>query len=266
MKPSNIVLLDEDRLQTDISKAITGSPFKLVYLDSCESTNIECLKLAETNTVVIAEHQSAGRGRRGNQWHSPLSQNIYCSIGLNKVIKAEYLGLISLLVGVCIVNVLRALGVDEANLKWPNDILLQGKKLGGILIETRANSPDNFYLVIGFGLNVNLDGGDLNHIGQPAIGLNQWSTKLLDRQQLISDLIGQILRDVIEFDLDVIDALIMQFNQYDEFQGKQVRVKTAGEEITGIYQGIQRNGQIQIQTSRGLELFSAAEISLREMT
>ncbi|MCK4709712.1 MAG: hypothetical protein KAU21_13920, partial [Gammaproteobacteria bacterium] len=115
MKLTDAAFLDENRLQADISKVVSGSPLKLLYLNSCESTNIECLKLAEHNTVVIAEHQSAGRGRRGNNWHSPLSQNIYCSIGLNKSIKAEYLGLISLQVGVCIVNVLRAQGFDEVS-------------------------------------------------------------------------------------------------------------------------------------------------------
>jgi len=257
--------LDEQQLTSEITKIFRHGPIKLLYLDSCESTNIECLKLSADYAVVIAEHQTAGRGRRGNNWHSPLSQNIYCSIGLNKPIKAEYLGLISLLVGLCIVKVLRAMGVDEVNLKWPNDILLQGKKLGGILIETRATSPDNFYLVIGFGLNINLANDDLKSIGQPAISLNQHLENSLDRQQLIISLIGQILYEVNKFELNRIDGLIAEYNQYDIFIGRHVLVKTASEELSGIHRGIQRTGQIQVETSRGLELFSAAEISLREI-
>lgn len=258
-------VLDAGGLKASIAKVAADGPLTLLYFDSCESTNIECLKLAEHNTVVIAEHQTAGRGRRGKNWHSPSSQNIYCSIGLNKSIKAEYLGLISLQVGVCIVKVLQAMGIDEVSLKWPNDVLLQGRKLGGILIETRATTQNNFYLVIGFGLNINLHTSDLKHIDQPAIGLNQQSSKLLDRQELLSALIGRILQDVMEFDLHMIDSLIANFNQFDELQGKQVRVKTAGGEITGVHLGIQRTGHIQVQTSRGLKSFSSAEISLRSL-
>jgi len=133
-----MALYNETELFHELANMVSDAPLNLVYLDECESTNIECMQQAVHNTIVIAESQSAGRGRRGRQWYSPVEQNIYCSIGLNKTIKAEYLGLISLQVAVCIVNVLREQGYSEVGLKWPNDILCQGKKLGGILIETKA--------------------------------------------------------------------------------------------------------------------------------
>lgn len=254
---------DETELLHELSNIVSGAPLNLVYLKECESTNIECMKQAVHNTIVIADSQSAGRGRRGKKWHSPVAQNIYCSIGLNKTIKAEYLGLISLQVAVCIVNVLRQKGYTEAGLKWPNDILCQGKKLGGILIETKVLATDSFYLVIGFGLNVNLDDSDLQQIDQPAIGLNNMSDRIADRQELISAICSQILQDVMVFDLHLIDSLVNSFNQLDQLHGKQVLVKTVDEEISGIHLGILPTGHIQVQTSRGVESFAAAEISLR---
>lgn len=260
----NIPSLDEVKLQQEIMQAV-NAPVELLYLDSCESTNLECHKIGRHNTVVIAEHQSAGRGRRGNDWHSPPGQNIYCSIGLNKSIQAEYLGLISLQTGVCIVDVLRAEGYEQVSLKWPNDILLQGEKLGGILIESRAFSVDNFYLVIGFGINIQLDSHDLDSIGQPATGLNQHATQSIDKQQLISRITAKIIQNVMNLNPDNFDPLIQQFTLYDEFHGQQIKVKTTNEEIYGIHSGIKRTGQIQVKTSRGEELFSAADISLRKV-
>ncbi len=255
--------LDEKKLYTELSRTIYDAPLNLLYLESCESTNIECRQLAQHNSIVIAESQTAGRGRRGKTWHSPFSKNIYCSIGLVKNIKSSYLGLISLQVGVSIVTVLRQQGFKDSALKWPNDILLQGKKLGGILIETKIIEPDLFYLVIGFGLNVTLDELDLQEIDQPATGLNQVSDRVPDRQQLIIDLVSQISQEVMAFDLHQTDSLIKRFNDFDLLRGKQVLVKTDIQEISGNYLGILETGQIQIDTGSDIQSFSAAEISLR---
>ncbi len=258
------LVFDEKKFKADVAIAVCDASLNLLYLDSCESTNIECLKLSTNNSIVIAEMQTAGRGRRGNEWHSPSSQNIYCSIGLNKSIQAEYLGLISLLVGVCIVTVLRQQGIEDVGLKWPNDILLQGKKLGGILIETRVNREDDFYLVIGFGLNVNLTESEHEIIGQPAISLNQLAHTKIDRNQLLTDLVTHIMQTVKSFDSRSIEPLLKTFNQYDCYKNMDIIVKTRTEEITGRTLGIEDTGWIRVQTSDGIKSFSAAEISLRK--
>lgn len=264
MPDSTFPYLNKQQLQRDIEQRLTNQPIKLLYLDCCESTNIECLKLGEHRTVIIAERQSAGRGRRGRKWHSPLSQNIYCSIGLNKSLPAEILGLVSLQVGVCIAQVLRDKGYSGISLKWPNDILIENKKLGGILIETRAVGQDEFYLVIGFGLNVNLHTAELPRIDQPAISLHQTSAVPVDRHDLLSQLVSSIVDAVNHFEQFSIQNLLEEFNHFDRYQGKQVLVKTVHESFTGLYQGIEKTGQIKIKTKQGLQIFSAAEISLRE--
>ncbi|MDJ0832897.1 MAG: biotin--[acetyl-CoA-carboxylase] ligase [Gammaproteobacteria bacterium] len=255
--------LDSHQLQREIEGLLGGDAIDLLYLHSCESTNIECQKLGTHQSVVIAEQQTAGRGRRGNCWYSPLTQNIYCSIGVHKNLPPELLGLIPLQVGVCIASVLQESGFPEVTLKWPNDILLQGKKLGGILIETRALGDQAFFLVIGVGLNLHLDQETLDQIDQPAISLRQVAEHALDRQQLYKDLIARIAQSVNRFDADSIESLLQQFKQLDAYLGREVVVKTRDQQISGIYQGIAGDGQIQIQTADGLRHFAAAEISLR---
>ncbi len=251
-------------LKAEIKQSAGENLTELFYLPSCQSTNTECMNVGSHGSVVLAEKQTAGRGRRGNNWHSPDSQNIYCSIGINKTIAAEYLGLMSLVVGICIVESLQSLGVDDASLKWPNDILLQGKKLGGVLIETKALSQDEFYLAIGFGLNINLTQQECDGIGQPAISLNQLHEVNFTRHQLLVALVSNILQQSMLFEVDSIDHLIEQFNRFDSFRGKQVIVKTRTEEIAGVTLGLERTGWLKVQTEQGVQSFSAAEISLRQ--
>ena len=251
-------------LKADIKQTVGEDLIDVVYLPSCQSTNTESMNLSRHGSVVLTEKQTAGRGRRGNNWHSPDSQNIYCSIGLNKAIAAEYLGLMSLVVGVSIVESLQSLGVEDVSLKWPNDILLQGKKLGGVLIETKALSRDEFYLAIGFGLNVNLSQQECDGIGQPATSLNQLKDVTVNRHQLLVALISKIFQQSLMFEVDSINHLIEQFNQFDSFRGKEVIVKTRTEEIVGVTLGLERTGWLKVQTEQGVQSFSAAEISLRQ--
>ncbi|MBC8212257.1 MAG: biotin--[acetyl-CoA-carboxylase] ligase [Gammaproteobacteria bacterium] len=256
-------MLDSQRLRAKIASKVNGEPIELYYLPSCASTNIECQQLGQHGSIVLAEQQTAGRGRRGNLWHSVQSNNIYCSIGLHKALDARYLGLLSLQVGICIAQVLREQGFSGVNLKWPNDVLLDGKKLGGILIETRLLAAGSFYLVIGFGLNVILDESTLQAINQPATSLSQYSTMPIDRQLLLGEIISRIINRIMQFDLHRVDALVSEFNQYDSLCGQPVLVKTADQEIPGVHLGIATTGQIQVRTEHGVQLFAAAEISLR---
>lgn len=265
MPESDFPCLNKQRLQRDIEQQLAGQPINMRYLESCESTNIECFQLDKHRSVVIAEHQSSGRGRRGRKWHSPLSQNIYCSIGLNKSLPAEILGLVSLRVGVCIAQVLQDRGYSDIHLKWPNDILIGGKKLGGILIETRALATNEFYLVIGLGLNVNLHEAELRKIDQPAISLQQILGAPVDRHKLLSQLVSSIINAVNRFEPQSIETLLEAFNFFDRYKGKQVLVKTVDKKYTGLYLGIEKTGHIRIQTEQGLLTFGAAEISLREI-
>ena len=258
-------LFDQHRLRSELGSALPQYPLELVYLESCDSTNRQCMQRAQDGLIVISEHQSAGRGRRGKQWISPQAQNLYASIGLSKSLPPQYLGLISLLVGVSIADSLRQNGYQGVALKWPNDILLEGKKLGGILIETRAKSAQEFYLVIGIGLNLHLSQLDQQQIDQPAIALSQVSDVSCDPQQLVTDVLGKVYQSVREFEVVQSNTLLQRFNDFDYLKGKPVLVKTLSEEINGNYAGVQADGQVCISVAEQLRSFAAAEISIREV-
>ena len=262
-----MLLEDESStLQVAIERLLNEPVGVLQYLSSCDSTNRRCLQQGGHKTIVIAQQQTAGRGRRGRQWLSPAGQNIYCSIGLVKKLPAQYLGLISLCVGVSIAQVLQQQGFIGSGLKWPNDIVAGEHKLGGILIETKPISDDEFYLVIGFGLNVALDESTLASIDQPAISLQQLTSELPDTHRLCSELVAAVMQNVMHFDGSKVDDLLQQFACFDQYHNREVVVKTRSGTLTGRYRGVHRSGQLQLETAQGLQLFSAAEISLRTQT
>lgn len=255
-------MLDSIRLQRELIQD-SGLSLQLHYFDSCESTNLECMQLQQDGSVVIAEQQTRGRGRRGRDWLSPALENIYCSLGIVKTMKPEALGMLSIQAGVAIAEVLHARQFNQVRLKWPNDILLMGRKLGGILIETRVLKPQEFYLVIGFGLNIQLYKEVSDKIDQPAISLNELAAEPVDRFNLLKDLISNLVQSINTFDERGISELINQFNRLDPLQGKEVLVKTRQAEWSGIYVGIQPDGQIQVEIDSERQVFSAADISLR---
>ncbi len=257
-------LLDPAALQRDVDQQLGIGLVSLTYHQSCASTNSECMQQGRHGAVVIAERQTAGRGRRGNHWHSSSADNIYCSLGIDKTIPGEYLGLVSLQVGISIAEVLHEFGYPEVNLKWPNDVLLLGRKLGGILTETRAKSPDQFFLVIGLGLNTTQDSSTLRAIDRPAISLAEVSNGPIDRQCLLARLVPSILNAVDELEPANADALVERFISFDGLHGQAVRVQTRQQAIAGVYHGLEKTGQIKIATENGLQSFAAADISLRE--
>ena len=257
--------LDEasQRLQAAVERAL-GEPLnELSILQRCDSTNQLCLQAGQHKSVIVAREQSAGRGRRGNRWHSPQGENIYCSIGLKKTLPAQYLGLAPLCVGVSIASALHCLGFEQVSLKWPNDIVVDARKLGGILIESRPLANDEFFLVIGFGLNVALQPDELAAIGQPAISLRQLSQDVPERDEILSALISAIVRDVLAFSAQQVEPMLQQFARFDCFRKREVEAKTRSGSVFGRYVGVHPSGQLQLETAQGIQLFSAAEISLR---
>ncbi len=264
--------IDIELLSLEIKKRVSDD-VEFFYKNECASSNSECMQLGiqlKNKTVVcVADHQTSGRGRRGNIWHSPAGKNIYCSIGLNKSIPAQYLGLVSLQTGISIASVLRDMGFDGIDLKWPNDLICGGKKLGGILIETRVLENDEYFLVIGFGLNVNQDMSQLDEsvkqqITQPATSLTQIIGQPVDRQELLLKLIPELISAITNLSAETVPEVIKNFSNLDYLQGKDVSVKTINGNKFGRYLGIEQSGQIRILIDNEITQFSSAEISLRE--
>jgi BirA family biotin operon repressor/biotin-[acetyl-CoA-carboxylase] ligase len=257
--------------QALIQPTLDALGFDWHYRAETGSTNADALQHHlhhGRDVVAFAESQTAGRGRRGRQWLSPFARNIYCTVGINRRIRAANQGLLSIVTGVALCRALRAQTGLAVRLKWPNDLLLDGRKLGGILIESRVLGDERFFFAIGFGLNLFMSAEELACLDRPATSISlasaQASDQELDRNALLVASIEAVITANRSFEIDGVSALINDFADLDAYHETSVEVICGEQRITGINRGIDESGQLRLETNRGIELFSAAEISLRE--
>lgn len=238
-----------------------------VYLfDEIDSTNAYLLTHAaqfSSGSICLAECQTAGRGRRGRQWYSPQGKNLYFSL-LWKYPQPlpPSLSALSLIVALEIAETFEALGI-EVQIKWPNDIYYQGKKAGGILIESKCDQQ-GAALVIGIGLNLAMTTVDSNIVNQPWTDFASFS---LNRNQLAVDLAARLQRMLNAFLYHELRDLLARWPRFDCFYQKPVKLLTSQGEIKGIAQGINEQGELLLADDKGdCHAFAIGELSLRAVT
>ncbi|MBE2896046.1 biotin--[acetyl-CoA-carboxylase] ligase [Pasteurellaceae bacterium HPA106] len=229
-----------------------------------DSTNAYLLReQAPHNTLCTAETQTAGRGRRGRVWHSPFAQNLYFSLRWDFTQLAPHLPKLSLLTALCIAQTLRAQGVSNVALKWPNDIYLDDRKLGGILIETQKFSAQHQHMVIGIGLNLAMQAVQQGAITQPWASLAQ-SHLTLSRNALLVALVSALKECFAHFQAQKGMLSLAAFVQFDCFLNRNVRLLQENRHIDGVYRGIDPDsGEAIIDTQGQRQRFHIGEISLR---
>lgn len=214
--------------------------------------------------IVLAEQQFAGRGRRGRRWVSPFARNLYCSIVWEFDTGASALDGLSLAVGVGVVRALRASGVNDAVLKWPNDVLHDQRKLAGILLEMTGDVSGRCQVVIGVGINVAMRGViGLELIDQPWTDANTAAGKYVSRNELASNLIAQLLQLLGEFEAEGFKKFHGDWSVLDCTSGKPVTVHIGEQSLHGIAAGVDASGALAIDTELGRQWFHGGEISLR---
>lgn len=256
------MLLEQDSLQA----LATEHGFACQYHDSTASTNDDAFAWCQQhagNVVVLAETQSAGRGRRGREWLSPYASNLYCSIGIELEINDRQLALLSLFTGIKLCRALHQLGYQQVGLKWPNDLLIERRKLGGILVELKPLQDKKRLVVIGFGLNVLMSEEELAEIGQPSISLSQIDSGIPDRSRILQRLLHELLPALNRYAENQLTEITREFALQDIYAGELIEVTTENEQRRGINHGINELGQLCLQTDEGMEYYSAGEISLR---
>jgi len=260
--------------QAQIRQAVEAQGFDWQYREETGSTNADALQHHADHgreVVTFAEAQSAGRGRRGRQWFSPFARNIYCTVGISREIPAARQGLLSIVTGIALCRSLRAQTGLAVRLKWPNDLLLADAKLGGILIESRTLGVGRFFFAIGFGLNLMMSADELATLERPATSLYQalggdlgdHQGEDLDRSDLLVASIEAVIAAIRAFEIDAVARLIAEFSDLDAYHQRSVEVVSAEQRISGFNRGIDEYGQLRLETAQGIELHSAAEISLR---
>ena len=254
--------------EVEARQAAERHGFDWHYREHTESTNLDVLQYHgnyQREVVAVSESQRAGRGRRGRQWHSPLACNLYCTIGISKQIPANRQGLLSIVTGLALCRAIRQSADVAPALKWPNDLLLEGRKLGGILIESRSLDAGHFFFAIGFGLNVHMTAQELAEISQPAVSLAQLAGTV-DRTRVLVASIESVIESIRAFEPAAVQDLIDEFARYDAFHGHPIEVIAGDKRVMGINRGITADGQLQLETGQGMQIHSAAEISLRPLS
>jgi BirA family biotin operon repressor/biotin-[acetyl-CoA-carboxylase] ligase len=252
-----------------VQQAVEAHGLDWCYRTETESTNADVLQHHARHgreVVAVCEAQSAGRGRRGRQWLSPFARNIYCTVGIARNLPPARQGLLSIVTGLALCRALRQYSGLAVSLKWPNDLLLDGSKLGGILIESRAHPGAGDFFAIGFGLNVFMSADELAAIDGPATSMAQNLQTGPDRSEVLLLTLDAVIGAVRGFELDSVEQLIDDFSRFDAFHEARVEVISDGRRIAGVNRGISVDGQLRLETERGIELHSSAEISLRAVT
>jgi BirA family transcriptional regulator, biotin operon repressor / biotin---[acetyl-CoA-carboxylase] ligase len=222
--------------------------------------------------VLLAEVQSAGRGRRGRSWLATPGGALCLSLGWTLAQMPRDLGALGLVVGVCVLKGLREhlahaiLAQAQLQLKWPNDLLYNGRKLGGILIDLRAEAGGPSYVVIGIGLNVVLDEAARARIsatGTEPCDLLSLGVAPLRRNEVVTSLIQCLLRGLAMFEHEGFKPFREEWQGADTLRGRAVNVTTAQSTTRGVARGIDTDGALLVETPDGLVRFVSGEVSVR---
>lgn len=231
------------------------SPFNLHVLNSIDSTNryLKELPPGPALEMCCAESQTQGRGRFGRHWHSPFGENIYCSSRWSLSCDLEQLSGLSLVTSLAVIATINQLNSSSGiQLKWPNDILWNNKKLCGSLIEIITQSGSTPQVIIGIGLNVNTDTQNQPLLDKPWCSLFELFQQQFNRNKLIAMLMVQLEGYLSQFVLQGLAAFLDEWELYDSLKGQFCTVTHLSESITGLACGINPKGQLALLDKQGL--------------
>lgn len=254
-------------LRTDeLGEGLAPYGWKAVLTESVSSTNAEALRLLSTGAsgplLVVAEKQSSGRGRRGRVWVSPYGANLYYSLGLQLDGGVYPLEGLSLTIGLAVRRALVEFGCETVGLKWPNDLLLDGRKIAGILIELAGDPSSICQVVIGIGINVNMTGA-IADIDQPWASLQGHTGRLVDRTALALRLSHWLQRYLELHRENGFSGLRQEWEACHLWQGAEASLLAGPQRIDGVVLGVDQQGALRMQVAGEERHFSGGELSLR---
>ncbi len=241
--------------------------FNLEVVDVSASTNTALMERAASGipsgTVLAAEYQSEGRGRRGRRWFAPLCGGLTFSLLWRFNQGAAQLSCLSLAVGLAIARALRELGVRDAQLKWPNDILHHYRKLGGILIELSGDVLGPTLAVIGVGVNVRIDETTLTKIDQATTDLASVLEVIPARSELLGQFLIHLSNILPQFEAEGFAPFRDEWLACHAYQNRSVRMLLPRNTVEeGVVTGIAEDGSLLIDRHGGTKRYTVGEISL----
>ncbi len=225
---------------------------KVYYFERLASTNTTALQLAEggavEGTLVLADSQSAGRGQGYHPWHSPPGAGLYLSLILRPQLTLASICPLTLSVGIAAAQVLDKLSGIEVQLKWPNDLILRDKKVGGILLEAVSWEEQVKHLVIGIGINIKQGAREFPpELQGRATSLQAETGMIFERSKVLEQLLINLEKIYFLFLCQGLKPLIPQFNQLDYLNGEEVRVNTPSGFLQGETAGIDETGALLLR-------------------
>jgi BirA family biotin operon repressor/biotin-[acetyl-CoA-carboxylase] ligase len=264
--PEPVSFLDREQLRALL--ADHANIYALEIHECMDSTNSYLMRAAAEGAAhascVIAELQTAGRGRRGRAWQTGLGDSLTFSVLWRFDCGAGALSGLSLAVGVALMRALHELGATEAQLKWPNDIVSNGKKLAGILIELQGDMDGASAAVIGIGLNLRVSEEMRRAIAQPAAGLQELLDTEVPRDVVLATLLRHLADVLAIFERNGFEPLRDEWIARHAYHNDVVRLLLPdGREIDGIAQDVAADGALLVRAAEGLRRFTSGEVSLR---
>ncbi len=241
---------------------------KLFCYDEIDSTNLALRRLEGEDhahgALAVADKQTAGRGRRGRTWQSPAGSSIFMSILLKPDIAPGQAPMMTIVMAYSVAKAIRNLTGLDAKIKWPNDIVLNGKKVCGILTEMSAEIDFVQYVIIGIGINVNTEIFP-DEIRETATSLYIEGKKRVKRSGLIAEVFREFEKDYEEFmDKKNLEEIMEPYNELLVNCGKEVRVLQPGKEYDGAAHGIDKEGNLLVETpDKKIHKVYAGEVSVR---
>ena len=248
-------LITAEEMEGMLNTRVMGRP-ALHILNTTDSTNLQAKSLAAQGaaegTLVVADTQTQGRGRRRRTWHSPSGRNIYASLLLRPQLAPSQAPQITLLTAVALAKTLRASTALDANIKWPNDVMVAGKKIAGILTEVSADMESVEYVVVGFGINVNIRRAEMPEAIQSiATSIHMERGEETSRALLLCDLM-----DNFESGYDLLmhrgfGPVMQQWRRMTDIIGQRVRVDVMGTRHAGTVEAVDDDGVLILKDDQG---------------
>ena len=260
--------LTEESIKSGLSNSILDDIDSIYIKDSTESTNDNAKNHLKAQkalfSVHLAERQTAGRGRNKRKWVSPHGKNIYLSLGWKSKLLHSQLEGLSLAVATCLILSLKKFSSQNIQIKWPNDLLIDKKKISGILIET-SDSQEGLDVVIGIGINVHMNDSEGVEIDQDWGNLEENPLNRLDRNEIISAIISELYDLFKEYPQSGFKKYHQAFETSNLLKDKHCKVEMEKQTYEGRVLGVNEMGELLVEKNGEIHHLRYGEVSIREL-
>ena len=262
-----IELLDKNQIETELAGCTRDLLYRLEIHDEIPSTNGHLVAgisgSTPSGTVCLAERQTAGKGRMGREWVSPLGRNIYLSVLWRFTGGPAVLTGLSVATGVAVMRALVGAGITETGLKWPNDIVWQRRKVGGILVEVSGENYGPCTAVVGLGLNMYMPTQVGEAITQPWADIEQMGIpEAPSRNRLVALVLNQLLPLLADYERTGLEPHLLEWMKWDCLSGEKVTLFSGSSAIRGTVRGITNDGMLLIENETdGIKPYASGEVT-----